>query len=381
MLLKGDGWRYQAQHLTQTHRAFGLAAVALARQSRAQPSVQRDTSENPPGTIEVEGVTAPDPSVYVHDLEPLDTELGELRRELSRKTAAAHFQNDHIKTLIAQAGEATNRIVELERELDATRERLVHQENENYSLQNSLDLTVSENRRLALDLTDSDIAKKKVRSAFDQCTATLTAVETERAQWVTEAEQSEKLHQAAINELKEKLRAANERATTAETLFALTQRGLFSCCEEIKKAESKLAKVTAARAAADNKLNLLQGQFSELERSHSRLIADSKKLLEKLHGRATALTQVENNIELLAERAATSNAALASRQNAIEELNRQLQGDRKERAAVEAALKKTLAVCAEQQRKLNGRVDVQEKRSKHPEPNSVESMLAETIAF
>ena len=55
----------------------------------------------------------------------------------------------------ARAATADKRVTELEDELGLARERLALEENENHSLQISLDLTISENSRLSSQLAES----------------------------------------------------------------------------------------------------------------------------------------------------------------------------------------------------------------------------------
>jgi hypothetical protein len=93
-------------------------------------------------------------------------EPGSLRKKLvdqeqrvARPDAAAWLLNGRRETLAARAARAASadkRVTELEDDLCLTHERLILEENENYSLQLSLDLTISENLRLSGQLEECE---------------------------------------------------------------------------------------------------------------------------------------------------------------------------------------------------------------------------------
>jgi len=85
-----------------------------------------------------------------------------------------------METLTVKAEATDWRIAKLEDELSSARERLVILENQNHSLQKSLDLMISESLRLSRALSESEATLDKARSQIDRIRTVLKAAEAER---------------------------------------------------------------------------------------------------------------------------------------------------------------------------------------------------------
>ena len=131
-----DGWRHQAEHLALSHTAVATVTLAAADQARRRRSSQDAECEQ--GEI--------DPA---SELAPPATKYAELEQQVTRESAIAWTLTDRRETLAARAARvssADKRVAELETELGAAREALALKENENHSLQTSLDLIAGETR-------------------------------------------------------------------------------------------------------------------------------------------------------------------------------------------------------------------------------------------
>ena len=84
------------------------------------------------------------------------------------------------RSLSVQAAIATKQITELENELGAANEGIATRDNENGSLQGSLELTLSENSRLSDQLSEKDVILKKTFLELDQLKTALAATTAER---------------------------------------------------------------------------------------------------------------------------------------------------------------------------------------------------------
>ena len=212
--------------------------------------------------------------------------------------------HDQVEALAGQLAAAQQRIGELEASLGATYEQLDLRENENCSLQTSLDLLIGENSRLSVRLTESEalriIAEKKRE----------------------EAQLNLRTH-------------VNDKAA----------------------AERDVAEAIDARDAAENKLEMLRTllqltdrQIQELEESRSTLIEGTSELLKTFETRDLALARSEARNKVLAERIAQLETAvgLASKPEKFEELKRQWA--RLERGLMETAPQTTSSNGSAQQR-------------------------------
>jgi crescentin len=169
-----DGWGHQAEHLALTHTALGMAAMALARQARRRPAPRAVEGNQNLGT-------EPEPDLKTHIVAITnETEsTQEARCEIEQRIAQEALAGQ-MKTLTAQSAEARKRIAELEGELASAREELVLRDNENRSLQSSLDLALSENARLTRHLAESEAALEKDRSQREQLKAAVAAADAGR---------------------------------------------------------------------------------------------------------------------------------------------------------------------------------------------------------
>ena len=332
-----DGWRHQAEHLALSHTAVATVTLAAADQARRRRSSQDAECE--------QGETDP-----ASELAPPATKYAELEQQVTRESAIAWTLTDRRETLAARAARvssADKRVAELETELGAAREALALKENENHSLQTSLDLIAGDNSRLSSYLTERDVVLDEAQSQLKQIKTTLAAAEAEREKLATAVEEANEKRQVEFNTLSSRLGTMSARAVTAEKLFVETRQSLLACSAEKSTVERELADATTARRVADKNLELLQNSLQvkerliqELEQARSKLIEGADSLLKTLETRETALARAEEKIKLLDDALLEAEANLGKLQKKIEELNSQPRSERIGRTVPEAAGKK-----------------------------------------
>jgi chromosome segregation ATPase len=278
-----------------------------------------------------------------NELEPTRAELAELEQQTARETAAEWILNARRETLAARAARAAaadKRIAELEGDLGSAREQLDLRDNENHSLQSSLDLIVSENSRLSGRLTESEAAgnaageearsklqqtkaalatadaeRKKLAAAGDEARSklermrvALATAEGERNKLAVAVDEANEKRRTETNTLNSRLGAMSVRTVTAEKLLVEVRQRLLARTAENCSVERKFADATVARDAAHRKLQVLQKslqveerQVQELGRSRSELIEITTTLLKAFKTRNKALARAEQRIQLLAE--------------------------------------------------------------------------------
>src|ERR1700694_3510434 len=141
----GNGWLEQAQRLAVTHGTWGPRSMAAAQ--RAQTSLPAADAEFDGDTRAIE---------LANELELAQARVAGLERRLAQESAAARQLSEQLEMLTADCETADNRIADLEAELGAARDEMALRDNENLSLQTSLDLALGENSRLAQYLKDGD---------------------------------------------------------------------------------------------------------------------------------------------------------------------------------------------------------------------------------
>jgi len=229
-------------------------------------------------------------------------------------------------------------VIELEEEVDALRDQLMLRDNENQSLQTSLDLVTEENSRLASELGQRQAAVEESRAQAEYLKVAASAAETQRnqlggviedlraqvAQLMTAltAAQVERKALSAIakaaeakrisesTSLRSQFEAAAARAEAAEQLLADLQ-GRMLTTEEYYAVERLIAGTSTDRDAAKQQVQLLEqslkdkeSQLRALEHSRTELIDGTSSLLKTFGARDSALSNAEGIIKLLVKRVA-----------------------------------------------------------------------------
>jgi hypothetical protein len=299
-----SGWLRQAQRLAGTHTTFGTKAVAAVEQARQQ----RETRLPSNNFAEAENASLSQAreAELTKELELALAKIAGLERRMAQEKATAEAADRLRDTLKEQNDEAASRIAALEEELATERSGASLQQNEIESLQNSLDLAISENSRMAarVDLAESLVAESRVQAESLRAEAVTTDVK--RIKTVDVAHRTDEKYQAEARKLQDDLAAMTTRARTAETLLADSRECLVIRIAENEKLTSDLAEANEHCRDSDSKLEELQSllgaterQIREIEQSRQTLIVKSHKLLESHQTRDQALVRAEEKIKLL----------------------------------------------------------------------------------
>jgi chromosome segregation ATPase len=150
------GWQHQADSLALAHTALAATAAEQARHRAASKPVSCHFRSSSTGFQHKLGASITELALELGPPRPM---LAEREQQIARETTAAWLLNGRRESLAARAARvltAEKRVTELEDELALARERLALQENENQSLQMSLDLTTSENSHISTRLAECE---------------------------------------------------------------------------------------------------------------------------------------------------------------------------------------------------------------------------------
>jgi chromosome segregation ATPase len=386
MLLQRDSWQNQPEHPSYIH-APGLAAVEIPEQIGSRHASQASRSGSYFIGADIEQLAGTGNPDYANELEAMRARIIELQEQVARKTAAARIIDAHMKTVTAQAASAQERIADLEIELGATQEALVRQENDNCSLQSSLDLMIGENARLSRRLLEECTACDTVSTRLDRVNTTLTATDAEREKLIAAAAAADKKHQIETDDLEARLKATTSRAVAAETLLAEVQQTLRVCTEEKNQAERKAIGATLARNLAENELKSVQEELQTKERelleyqqARSKLMIGLSSLLQNFKAREAALAAAKEKIQSLGERLKAAEARLASYEAKTERPKFFPQSDFASPPSAFAPVQAQVIV-GRGGREAPRQTGDDAKRAALTQPPSAASLLAETISF
>jgi chromosome segregation ATPase len=275
-------------------------------------------------------------------LAPSTEEIAELKKQIAVKNTAARMLNERVRKLIAESAAKDTRIAELETQHLAAQEDLTHRENENRSLQTSLDLSVVEGARLSGQLWDSGVEAEAQRLRFDTLKAALLASEGERGRLTAAMQEASDLHRIELETLTSRLEGMTVQAVVAESKLADVRKSLALRTEESDVAGRKAAQALRERDAAaatlrelSDRLQAKEKQVRELESSRSKLIVQAASLLEAFEARAAALAETEAKANTLARQFKEADAHAALLRSQVEGLTAKL--ETREAALAEAA--------------------------------------------
>jgi chromosome segregation ATPase len=275
-------------------------------------------------------------------LAPSNEEVAELRKQIAVKDTAAKMLNERVRKLSAEAAAKNKQITELEVQLLAAREDLAHRENENRSLQTSLDLSVVEGARLSGRLWDSGVESDTLRVRLETLKATLLASEVERDRLKAAMQQAAELHKAELDAVNSQIEVMVAQIAAAEAALLDTRKDLAARTEESTAAGRKAADALRERDVAavligelQEKLKARDRQVRELEDSRAKLMAQTGNLLEAFETRAAALAEAEAKASMLVHQIDGAEIKSAVAQRQVESLTAKLQSH--ETALAEAA--------------------------------------------
>ncbi|MFZ3359913.1 MAG: hypothetical protein WA177_14235 [Xanthobacteraceae bacterium] len=304
-----DGWQYQADHLASTHTAFGMAALMVAEHTRRRPAIEDGTSH----------ARAAEPRLQSIELRPLrlsdvnwrtngvtqrtnNGNVVALEPQAAKKLLVPRLLNRQVQTLNDLTAAATQRITDLENELDLAQEEIAHRDNENRSLQKSLDLTNDENCRLSKHLVASGATAQQAFAQLKHMKAVFLKVDAERKRTTAAADEANETRRSEAKTLTARLNAMASCAAAADQLLAGMRSNLLEKLELLQRL-----------------LQVKECHLNELKQSRSKLLERTKALLETFKQRETALVQADCNIKLLAEQVVTRELDVRNSQQAIQE--------------------------------------------------------------
>lgn len=307
------GWQRQAEHLSIAHVAVGVAAIAATGQPRRRPPLQRRTSNFQTaeeklkrGLISIaHRETSPAQTVSKNSAEPYGTQNSPTDQQILRDKAAPPPRTS-LERLVDEIARASAlpidsgvanedpRPPELRAELGWVQEERIHWENENCSLQVSLDLLVSENSRLSHCLTQTATAgsHRRIAELEDELVAT--------RQRLVFGENAHRSLRASLA-LAEKARSELERKKTAVTAAdaKLGRSAIaFNGPNEKSQAENgalhtRHQDLSISAAAAEKRIAELESELGTMRRRLALREDENRSLQASLAGAGEMRSQLE----------------------------------------------------------------------------------------
>jgi chromosome segregation ATPase len=227
--MRKEGWQLQRQHLvlahTGTQMTGGTAPELVHRQSPLKPIGTRSGRDFDDAGLKIGEVYSNTEHKAAY------ARIEELEQQVALKGGAARMLDKLTESWVERAANADRRVAVLEGELDSVREELANQENQNCSLQNSLDLIDSENLDLSRRIVEYDRTVHQLHSLLKQADATLTLAKAEHHGLATATDKTNARYQSETCDLQNYLRSVTSRAVAAERALSEARRSLLACTD------------------------------------------------------------------------------------------------------------------------------------------------------
>jgi crescentin len=292
--------------------------------------------------------------------------ISELELQLAQESSQRRSLNDGHRVLQQQIDTAEKRVVELESDLAAVREKLALIEGEKNSLQLAMDQSLDENSRLTRRLTEAENTLAATRAQLAKVETSYSEAFAERSKFAAAFDELREQYQAERNATNLRVEALASRASTAERLLADARQNLLARTEEVRAFDRKAVEATIARNSAEKRMAQIEASHEsrerhvkDLEQGRTALSERTSVLTKTLKMRETALARAEERIASLTERNGQLEADLQiGRTNVdkrVEDLTATLQRERMERAVVEGALEAARKDIARMQGDISAR--------------------------
>lgn len=205
----------------------------------------------------------------------------------SHETTQWRALSEARRTLQEQLDAAEKRIMQLEDELAAAREKLTLLDDDKRSLQIAVDQALNQTARLTRRLTESENTLTATRAQLSKVEASFAEVYAGRGRFGTALDEAKEQHQAERNSLNMRLDAFQSRAATSERLLSEARQNLLVRTEEVRAFDRKSVEATIARNNAEKRLVQIEAQHEARERQ----IKDHEQARTALAERNNALTK------------------------------------------------------------------------------------------
>lgn len=276
-------------------------------------------------------------------------QIVELEARLAQETGEAKALREENRRLDERLTASDKRIIALESDLNAARQRLLMAEDEKRAQQASLDKASAEAARLSRKLAETEASLNAAQGRLRHVEANYAEANTERARLATALDEANERSEHERANQRTRFEALQARAGASEKLLAEAREHLLARAEEIRDCDRRLSALAIERDAMQARVSDLEAEritreseLREAGQAHSTLIERSAAVARAFTAKEAALDRAEEVIAALNERVGALEAARAAdmqlAEQAVEELGAALKREKLERAVTDGAL-------------------------------------------
>lgn len=275
--------------------------------------------------------------------------LLDLERRLQQEILQKDAMRDEARRFGERLATADKRIVQLEGETEAARQKIVLSEKERASLQSSLDLSHEEIARVSRRLVEAEKAFASTHARLLQTEAGLAEANGERARFAAALDDANERHRADLTTHQARYETLRIRASATEKLLDEARQSMTERADEIRAFDRRFVEASIVRNTLESKLGEIEranaerdAQLQELEQVRNALIERNVALTKAVTARESELSRAEEKALALNDQVGLLENQLQSSQltaeQQIESLTAELQREKLERSMAEGAL-------------------------------------------
>jgi crescentin len=283
------------------------------------------------------------------DIAARRAQIADLEGRLAQETGESNALRDENRRLDERLTSTNKRVIMLESDINAARQRLLMADDEKRVQQASLDKLSADAARLARKLAETEANLSATHGRLRHVEANFTEVNNERLRLAGALDEANERYDHEITSQRMRYEALQARASASEKLLVEAREHLLARAEEIREFERRMSDFATEREALQARVSELEGdrirresEFREIDQSRATLMERAGALTRAFTAKEAALARADDTIAALTERVGVLETALASDKQAaeqkIEELNVALRREKMERAVVQGAL-------------------------------------------
>jgi crescentin len=338
--------------LNNTRTAYGKLRNETAETEKKLAAAQRrcdELQEDLANTQDLLRSAEATKSEAAVDLAARRAQVAELQSLLTQEIAETKMLREENRSLDERFTAADKRIVALEADINAARQRLLMAEDEKRAQQDLLDKTAAETSQLTRKLTETESGLSAAQGRLRHVEANCAELTADRDRLATALEEANERHANDRSNQRTRFEALQARAGVTEKLLAEARDHLIARAEEIRGYERRLNEALLDRdnlqtRVADLEADRIEREsvLQELDQSRASLMERGQALARAFASKEAALDRAEETIAALKAHLdtleQTATGAQQSAEQTIEELSAALRREKMERSVVEGAL-------------------------------------------
>ena len=283
------------------------------------------------------------------DIAARRAQIADLEGRLGQETTEATTLREENRRLNEKMTAANKRVITLESDINAARQRLLMADDEKRAQQASIDKMSAEAARLTRKLTETEASLNATQGRLRQVEGNFAEVNNERARLVTALDEGNERHNHELSSQRMRFEALQARASATDNLLGEAREHLLARAEEIRDYDRRLTDAVNERdnlhaRLSDTEADRIrrESELQEMDHARSTLMERSGALTRAYASKEAALSRAEETVVALTEQVERLSAEKANdkqlAEQAIEELGAALRREKLDRAVVEGAL-------------------------------------------